>query len=233
MAEPEPLPDRPHRHVREEAPVWVAILLALAAVVAAAIGIRAAILADHGSAAWSESIREDVKRGAGLVEDVRFVYTEEAPVALEIAAARILAEEENRGGQVAPESIAGFILSEAAAQEGVAETLEPSSAIAKDPHYGNWKHGYEVAERLADVRKENPELVELEPDETEAEGSDLRLESSLLIASTIPVALAFLCGALADAFESRRRQLVIAGFCLVAIGIVLALIIELSHGGGH
>lgn len=112
---------------------------------------------------------------------------------------------------------------------GVADTVAPSSDLATEPEYELGKDGYDVLGRLADVRAEDPELVAIDPDETERRGAELNFESGLLVAATLPAALAFMCGALAHGFPSRRRWLVPAGFALTAISLVLATIFEVAH----
>src|SRR4051812_24438941 len=71
----------------------VPILLALAAIVAAILGARAAMISSDASGEWQTAVREEVKRSAALVEDVRYVYGAEADVALRSAAAAIEADE--------------------------------------------------------------------------------------------------------------------------------------------
>ena len=212
-----------------ETPTIVAVLLACAAVVAAIIGARAAIVGDDGSDTWHSSVREDVKRGAGLVEDVRFVYTEEAQLAFQVAEGEVRAEEALREAKASTGLAAELLAVQAGAQQGVVDTVKSSSKLAKDEKYHLPGGGYDVPLRLVDTRAENPDLVELDPDATEEEGSDLSTESALLVASTLPAGLAFLCGALAHGFPSRRRWLVPLGFALTGASLVLAIIIEVTH----
>ncbi len=212
-----------------ETPTIVAVLLATAAVVAAVIGARAALLGDDGSDTWHSAVREDVKRGAAVVEDVRFVYSEEAPLAFQVSEGLLRAEESRKAAKGASELERELLETHAGAQEGVADTVGSSSALATDPEYELDNGGYDVLGRLADRRAENPDLVALDPDATERQGTELNFESSLLVAATLPAALAFMCGALAHGFPSRRRWLVPAGFALVAISLVLAIVFEVAH----
>lgn len=212
-----------------ETPTIVAVLLATAAVVAAVIGARAAVIGDDGSDTWHGSVREDVKRGAALVEDVRFVYSEEAPLAFQVAEGRLRAEEALRAAKNADGLERELLETHAGAQSDVADTVAPSSDLATKPEYEQGEGGYDVLERLVDRRAENPDLVAIDPDATEARGTELNLESALLVASTLPAGLAFLCGALAHGFPSRRRWLVPLGFALTASSLLLALIFEAVH----
>ena len=66
-------------------------------------------------------------------------------------------------------------------------------------------------------------------DATEDRGSELNFEGSLLVATTIPAGLGFLCGALANGFPARRRWLVPLGFALTGVSLTLALIVEIVH----
>jgi hypothetical protein len=203
----------------------VAVLLAAAAVVAAVIGFRAALLGDSGSDTFHEAIREDVKSGSGIVEDARFVYSEQAPAALEVASERIQGEElEKQVGRADPE-IRDLVKTEASKHEGILGVILEASAIASESKYAKGD-GYDVVARLADQRNEHPDLVALDPAGTEEEGIDRSRKATLLIAATIPAGLAFLFGALAQGFPDRRRLLVRAGFVAVGVAALAAIAIE-------
>jgi len=215
--------------VNGDTPTIVAVLLACAGVVAAILGARAAMVGDDGSDTWHGAVREDVKRGAGLVEDVRFVYTEEAALAFQVAEGEVRAEEARREARQSAGLAQELLEIQAGAQDGVVDTVKSSSELAKDPKYRLDGGGYDVPQRLADTRAENPDLVAIDPDATEAEGADLSYESALMVASTLPAGLAFLCGALAHGFPSRRRWLVPLGFALTALSLLLAILVEVTH----
>ncbi len=215
--------------VNGETPTIVAVLLACAAVVAAIIGARAAIVGDAGSDTWHGAIREDVKHGAALVEDVRFIYVEEAPLAFQVAEGNVRAEEAHRQAKSESGLTRELLEAHAGSFEGVVRTITPASKMAKDEKYHLDNGGYNVLQRLVDVRAENPDLVAIDADATEERGDDLTSESALLVATTLPAGLAFLCGALAHGFPSRRRWLVPLGFALTGLSLVLAVIVEVSH----
>ena len=205
----------------------VAILLAVAAVITAAIGARSALLSDQGSDTWHKAVRDDVKRGAGLVEDVRFVYAEEVIVALQVIEAQIRERELRAAAARSDGDVAGLLRAEAGAQKTLRETFQKPSEFAR-PRYALEGGGYDVFRRLADRRARNPALARIDPDATEQQGSDRRREGSLLLACALPAALAFLLGALAEGFGRRRRWLVRAGFACVAVALVAALIVEIA-----
>jgi hypothetical protein len=223
-AKPEPAGDE-----SGETPTIVAVLLAAAAVVAAVIGARAASVGDDGSDTYHTSIREDVKAGAALVEDVRFVYQEEAALAFQVAESIARSQESRLEAQESEGLAKSLLEADAGSQEGVVKTLRGSSDLAFDPKYEVPGGGYDVLERLADVRAENPDLVAIDADATEERATDLNFESALLIATTVPAALAFLCGALANGFPGARRWLVPVGFALTGLSLILALIAEITH----
>jgi hypothetical protein len=202
----------------------VSLLLAVAAALAAAIGGWSSIVQDAGSDTWHRAIREQVKQTAGAVEDIRFVYNEEATQALQVAEARILEEELRTEAETVDGLAQRLLLVEAEAQRELADSLSSASEIAADPRYLQPDGSYDVMQRLADNRAQIPELLELRPDATEDEGSRLNVRSTLLTLSTVPVAVAFLCGALVFGFPRRRRTLVNAGWVFVALGLVAAAI---------
>jgi hypothetical protein len=203
----------------------VAVLLASAAVVAAVIGFRAALLGDSGSDTFHTAVREDVKRGAGIVEDSRFVYSEQAPAALEISSERIQAEETEAEAKQSDPEIRGFVQNEAGMHEGIVGVKLEASAIASDSKYEQGD-SYDVPAALADKRAENPDLVAIYPDSTEDLGIDRSRKATMLVAATIPAGLAFLFGALAQGFPARRRLFVYAGFASVGVAVIAALLIE-------
>jgi hypothetical protein len=189
------------------------------------IGFRAALLGDSGSDTFYGAVREDVKRGSGIVEDSRFLYSEEAPAALEVASQRIQAEETEEAAKEADREIRALVQTEANKHEGIVGVLLDASAIASDPRYAQGD-GFDVTKRLVDNRAENPDLLELDPDATEDLGIERSRKATLLVAATIPAGLAFLFGALAQGFPARRRLFVQAGFGAVGVAVLAALLIE-------
>jgi hypothetical protein len=209
---------------RPEEPAGTGILLAVAAALAAAIGGWSSIAGDRGSDTWHAAVRQHVKQAAGAVEDIRFVFQEEGPTALQVAEAQILAEEYREAAGRATGLARELLLVEAAAQGEAARVLSGGSEVAGDARYQDSEtDGFDLLLRLADNRAENPEILAVDPDATQAEGSRLTVEATLLLLSIVPVSAAFLCGALAYGFPGRRRALVSAGFVLAAIGAAGAI----------
>jgi hypothetical protein len=203
----------------------VVILLALAAAVAAVLGARAAVVSSTASAAWQTAVREEVKRSAALVEDVRYVYAVEAAVALRAAAAAVEADElwQSAGSLGSAEKEAAE--AEAFVRQAGADALTGAFDLTKDPKY-RAGDGYDVAARLADVRDEHPELVALDPGATMDAGSEESRHGWRLVAATIPAAIAFLCGSLAQGFPRYRSPLTITGFAFLALAAAAAVLAE-------
>jgi hypothetical protein len=163
-----------------------------------------------------------------MVEDSRFVYQEEAPQALQVISGRVLARDLNRSARRQTGEVRDLMLTEAATQARVAATMEAGNELVTDPRYRQGE-SVNVPLRLADKRNEHPNLVRLNPNTTEARGTEMTLQSSQLVGTTIPVAFAFLCGALAHAFPGRRRMLLPLGYVMAGIGLALAIVVELVH----
>lgn len=206
----------------------VAVLLAVAAVIAAVIGGRSALMAEKASDYWQSSIREDVKQGAGVFEITRFVYEENATPALQSAEARLLSQEFRRAAEGQPAEAQAVLEAEAVSQEGFATAVERSSPEVGDDRYGKGVE-YDVAQRLADEVARYPDILEVDPAATEAKGSVKSTESSLLAASGILVAMAFALGALSEGFHRLGRRLVPLGFVIAALGLVAAVLVEVTH----
>jgi FlaG/FlaF family flagellin (archaellin) len=209
----------------EEGGLIVAILLALAATVAAVLGARAAVVSSAASAAWQTAVREEVKRSAALVEDVRYVYAVEAAVALRAAAAAVEADELRQSADSLGDAEKTAAESEAFIRQTSADALAGAFDLTKDPRY-RAGDGYDIASRLADVRNEHPDLVALDPGATMDKGGEDSRHGWSLVAATIPAAVAFLCGSLAQGFPRYRSPLMVAGFAFLVLAAGAAVLVE-------
>jgi hypothetical protein len=206
----------------------VAVTLAGAAVLAAVIGARAAVLFDHSSSGLQSSIRTEVKRGAALVEDVRFVYEAEAQQAYRVAKATALADAARRAAASHTGIARETLLIEADASTRLAEALRPSSQIAKNPRYATKDGAYDIGRRLSDVRAEYPDLVALDPDGKQRRANREAWHGNLDAAATLGAAIAFLLGALAQAFAPTRRVLLRLAWVFLAGGIAATVAFEFA-----
>lgn len=205
----------------------VAVLLALAAVVGVALGGRASLVSSSATDAWQLALRQEIKRGAAEVEDVRYVYNSEAPIAFNYRAVKLRAQEIRQAAKTAPADAKATLELEAKALDVYAENL--GGSIQKglaDDRYTTPAGGFDAAKRLADQRKRYPDLVAIDPDEAQRSGDRLSRQSILEMAATIPAGIAFLLGAVAEAFTRPRRWLLIAGFVLVAGACGIGIVVE-------
>jgi hypothetical protein len=206
----------------------VALMLAAAAIVAAALGGRAALLSSQSSDAWQSAVRQEVKRAAAVVEDIRFVYVDEAPLAYEAAKAKIRAAELRGQAPAGGGATRDFVLTEARVQDTLVETADGASEVVGDPAYALDGGGFDLTLRLADQRNRFPDLVAIDPDEPQEQGDELGRHTYLAVAATIPASVAFLLGAAAQAFARRRRVLLLAGWPLVIASLVLGIVLEIA-----
>ena len=210
-----------HRHH-----IPVAVTLAAAAVVAAGLGARAAVLFDHSSDELHSSVRQEVKRDVAMVEDVRFVYQDEAPLAYRVLKARIRAQEFERVAGSTTGMARQEALVEADLERRVAKAILGGSDIAKSGRYNVAGGGFDLPKRLHDVREENPDLVEIDPGEPEHAGSRAAWHGTLDAAATLAPALAFLLGAIAQAWARLRRPFVAGAWALILVGIGFGIAFE-------
>jgi hypothetical protein len=226
-----PPPTEPTGHAelpaeeRGPSDVWVSVLLTAAAVVAAALGGRAALLSDRGSDTYSASIRQHAKQAAATVEDIRYLFADEAGFALRATIAEVRAEELRRAAQRLTGRDREQLLAEASAQEQVAEVTRSASEAAAQ-EYRLEGGGFDLMARLADLRARQPDLVALDPDEPEEQASGYTKHAALAIAATIPTSLAFMFGALSQGFPRRRRPLLVAGFVALGVGLASGIALE-------
>lgn len=196
----------------------VAVVLALAALLAALLGGRAALLSDTAGDAYDKSMRTHVKQAAAAVEDIRFVYGDEASVAFLEVTARARADALRRQAESADPETATALEAEAQVQWAVAEALSSSSEITSSHRYRDAEGRLDIAARLGDVRAQSPDLVDLAPDAFEAEGRTAARRASVATAATVPAALAFAFGALTQGWPRRRRLLLRLAFLFLLVG---------------
>jgi hypothetical protein len=226
----EPGPEAPVERLpgQEEATTGpgVALLLAVAAVVTAVIGGRAAFMSADASSNWQASIRAQVKQAAAYVEDIRYLYTVETPQAVLTAEAQARAQELTKAVQSTTGLNQSLLTVEQSIEQNLVKTLAPNFPLTADPKYATPGGGYDVGRRLADIRNENPDLVTLDPAHTAAVGDHFAVRSIRLVGCTVLVAGAFLFGSLAQGFRRRRSLFLGVGTTLLVAGVVAAVVVE-------
>ena len=203
----------------------VAILLAAAAVATAVIGGRAAFLSADASTNWQSSVRLQAKEAAAYVEDIRYLYTVEVPQAVRLAEAQARSEELGRAAASTSGLPQSLLTVDQHVEDAVVNALTPTFPLTADPTY-RIGPGYDLGRRLADVRNQNPELVNMHPERTSRLGDRFADRSIHLVAATVLVAGAFLLGSLAQGFPRRRRPFLAGGTVLLAAGLVAAVVAE-------
>jgi hypothetical protein len=227
-AAPEPSAPRPATPgVEDPGRPYVALLAAVAAVVIAVLGVRAAFLGSEASAAWQAAVRQEVKRAAATVEDIRYLYENEALPALQLVRVEILEEEYRRAADATGDGpVKDALEAEAGRYRQLLDLYRAGALIAGDPKYALEGGGYDLVGRLVDLRNRAPDLVSIEPDTLEAAGDAASAKASEYLRAAIPVSLAFVCAALANGFPRRRRPLLGAGVVTMAVGIAAAIAVE-------
>jgi len=214
----------PSRHL-ERGKRAVALLLALAAIAAALVTARAALLIGDASGAWQSALRLEVKRSALALEDIRFVYGSEAVLTFGIAIAEVRAEEQRARASGDPE-LAAILEAEAQVYEGALEGLRLASEIASDPRYALSGGGYDLQLRIADARLRAPDTLAIDPDATMESGNRASERGVRMISSAVVVAFALLFGALAQSLKRRRMLLLVLGWAALLAGGSLAIAVE-------
>jgi hypothetical protein len=203
----------------------VAILIAAAAIVGVGLGARATLLSSDASDTWKSAVRTEVKRAAANVEDVRYVYVTEAPLAMQVVTASVRASLLDQSAKAAQGIVRSALLAEAETQRTLGAQIVKSAPDVKK--YGTTRGGFDVAKRLVDQRNRYPGLVALDPDERQRQGDQLSRHSILDVLATVPAGVAFLLGAVAEAFHRRRKLLVLGGALFVAAAIVFGIVAEI------
>ncbi|HYO44452.1 MAG TPA: hypothetical protein VES19_14740 [Candidatus Limnocylindrales bacterium] len=204
----------------------VALLLGLVAVLAAIVGARSTALANDAGDLWQTALRTEVKRSTGALEDIRYVYQAELPVAVVVMGERLKADELGTAAGAASGEVATTLAMEAAIERGVATAIEGSAPLVTEPGYALPGGGVDLGQRLADQRAETPDLLDLDPGALAAEGDHLAGKGSSMTLALLPLGLAALLGAMAQPFWRWRRPLLGAATGAMGTGLAIALMVE-------
>jgi hypothetical protein len=206
----------------------VAALLAAAAVIAAILAARAAFLSSEASGAWQQMVRQEVKRGAAITEQVRNVYGSQATIAYQVVQQRVREQEFRAAAEVASGEARESLLFEAdvhaQAEAALVEALaEDAPVIADSERYLLADGSIDLVRLLADVRAADPDLTAIDPDLEQARGDGAARRALLTIGAAIPVGVTFFLGALAQAIRRVRRPLLVGGAVSLAVGVVAGI----------
>lgn len=205
----------------------VAILLGAAAIAAAIVAALAVGLASDASDAWNSAVRLEVKRSAGALQDVRYLYQSEFPMALSVMGARAQAAAYGAAASANPEQASALRIA-GNAQTTVADTIAPSVALTKGDTYALPGGGVDLGRRLADLRNEYPDLLALDPDAMEAQGDAAAAKAHRLLLALLPLGACALLGTLAQAFRRARTPLLAVGSVLLGAGVIVALVAQVA-----
>ncbi len=205
----------------------VAILLAVAAVVAAIIGWRASIVSNDAGDAWQSSLRTTEKRAAGIMNDAQTLYQGELPMAARILQARLLADQFNSAVSGQSPNVQQALQVEAGVQDQMSQAVGQAD-LSSNPVYALPSGGFDLGKRMADLRASNSDLANLDPAAIETTGDALANKAVLLTYALLPTSLGALLGVLAQPLRRYRFHLLVAGTAAVALGVVVALAVEVT-----
>lgn len=206
----------------------VATLLTVAAVVAAIVGFRAAVISSSAASSWQSALRTEVKRSAAAMEDVRTLYEAELPVALRVLEARTVQAELLAAAQQQSGPARAALVMEANVQSQIITALSSNSGLATNADYSLSSGGFDLGRALASLRSQNPDLVSLNPDQLESSGDALAHKAELLTLALIPTSFSALLGVMAQPLKRRRTLLLRLGAVALAAGAIMALAVELT-----
>ena len=225
--EPEPAPAREQRG-DGSTDRGVAILLALAAIVGVGLGWLAEIVSSSADDHWQAAIRQETKKAAGIVEDVRYVYTDIAAPTFAADQARVKEQQYRKLAPGAKGSGRTALLVEAAGLQTYLDRLAKSLPLGAA--YRTPSGGFDAAKRLAEEGRKFPDILALDPAGEQREGDDLSDKAFYLVLATIGAASAFLLAALAEMLRRRRRVLLGASGALLAATVIVGAVIEATVG---
>ena len=166
---------------------------AVVTVVVAGAFAGATYLSGQASERWSQSVTENVKASAGLVEDARYLFVDEAPVAYDYAVAQARADALVEAAEGRPGSEQGAALIEADLIRQSAEIRQADLVASGDSlleeRYWVEDH-FHVGQRLQDLRSEG--TVVADPESDRAAGDRYALAALLVSLAPLPVAAGYL-----------------------------------------
>jgi hypothetical protein len=181
-------------------------LLQVATTVAVALLLAtAALLSSTAAGEWQSSVRTETKRSAAVVENVRELYDNEAPPALEISLGELRARQLRDGARAARQSWAASDR-EARVEERIAwqlRTAADGSTLLGSADYRLPGGGYDVPRRLRDLGNEHAALLALDPDDTKAHGDRADAVARVVLLAALLSVITYL--AIASRRARRRR----------------------------
>jgi hypothetical protein len=204
----------------------VALLLGAAAILAAVVGARATALASDATDLWQSALRTEVKRSAGALKDVQYLYQVEVPPVVVILGGRLQEAELRAAAANATGEAARILTMEAEIQAGLVGAIEPNYELATNSAYALPGGGVDIGLRLADIRGQAPDLVALDPDAIQGAGDAKGAKASSMTIALLPLGLAALLGALAQPFARRGRLLLVLGASALGVGVAIATVVE-------
>jgi hypothetical protein len=164
--------------------------LVVTVIVALLLG-TATYKANEAADRWQSATREEIKWSAAVLEDVRFVYLDEAPDAT------LIARWENRAavlGELAAAGGNGLLTAEAESARQTAQQkvfgLHGANALI-DKRFRLAGGGYDVVRRLAELRQQSADPAKSPVPVLMAEGDRSRFLALVLALACIPLVLAW------------------------------------------
>lgn len=204
----------------------VAVLLGMAAILAAIVGLRATALSSDASDTWQFALRTEVKRSAGALADIRYLYQAEVPPVVTILATRIREAELRAAATNETGDAADALTREADVAASVLAAVAPAYELGTHEAYALPGGGVNLGLRLSDLRSQNPGLVALDPDAIQAAGDALGAKAAAMTLPLLPIGVSALFAALAQPFAGRRRLLLAMGTGALAFGALAAVAAE-------
>ncbi|MFJ9123474.1 hypothetical protein ACIRJS_05285 [Streptomyces sp. NPDC102340] len=181
--------------------IRIRVQIAALAIVTAAT-LLATWLLGQSAGAYQSAVRQDAKRYAAVVEDIRTVYGDEAPRAFRTAVAEARAQRLRplrREGRLAASE---YVLADrfAVHTRGAA----PRDSLLGNGGYRNHDLGYDLPRRLVDLQHDSPALYEVDPEATMHDGD--RWAAWGLAAAAAGAAAVIAAAIAANIIRPRRWQ---------------------------
>ncbi|WP_076263811.1 hypothetical protein [Intrasporangium flavum] len=170
-------------------------------IVVAALLALATWLTSQASSAWTSSTRLETKAAALLGEDLRHVYQDEVPLALQVSLMQVRADALDAAGAGSPAAaVEARVLRKASGE--LRASLGASASLLAD-RYADVDHGYAVNRRLADVVGSSARVARAEVIDAVAEGDRFAAGAAWAAGAAVALALGYVVVRLVS---TRRRR---------------------------
>lgn len=200
------------------------IIMAIISVTTALLLWRASLVGSAAGGLDQHGIIDTIRAGSADLQDIGALY-QEARLATTYYARQAGIQVLNEAAEALPlegqEDLATAVQSEAQWLSAVVEGFGSVTPLCQDPSYLQADGSLDLDRRLAEIRAENPDLRDLEPEDSFRQADLAYKHVGLLYLAAIPLGIALVSCTVAQLIE-RKLRYAFLGLSVVIFGLTLA-----------